>query len=90
MGRLDWETLLDELTPRQLNVLMTYAAIEPFGEERADLRSAVHTTRLMEALGAKGVEPADLARYLQIHHDDEISDASPDRSAAFAASIFRK
>jgi hypothetical protein len=82
--------LLEELTPRQLNVLMAYAAIEPFGEERADLRSACHTARLMESLGAKGVDPADLARYLQIHQDDEKAAATPDRSAAFVTSIFRR
>lgn len=32
--------MLDQLTPEQANELFIYAGIEPFGEERQDLRAA--------------------------------------------------
>lgn len=61
---------------------MAYSGIEPWGDDRADLRASVNTAAAVGAWGAKGIEAGDFASYLQIHSDDEIAEASPDRVAA--------
>lgn len=89
VGRLDWENVLNELTPRQLHVLMAYTELEPWGDDRHDLRAAVNTQGVMAAMGAKNVDINPLARYLEIHESDAVDAASPDSAAAFMAQAMR-
>ncbi len=41
MGQVDVDALLASLSSRQISEWMAYFALEPFGEERADLRAAL-------------------------------------------------
>lgn len=41
VGSVDVDALLCSISSRQLTEWMAYASIEPFGEERADLRMAI-------------------------------------------------
>lgn len=50
VGRTDWWKLAEEHTPYELAVLQCYEAVEPFGETRADMRMAVQTGSLLQAL----------------------------------------
>ena len=43
------ETLLDSISSHELTEWMAYAQLEPFGEERADIRSATNTMVLANA-----------------------------------------
>jgi hypothetical protein len=49
VGRLDWFNLEKELTPYEQLTWQAYEVIEPFGERRADLRTALQTLYLMQA-----------------------------------------
>ena len=41
MGEVDVDALLARLSSRQISEWMAYYALDPFGEERADLRAAM-------------------------------------------------
>lgn len=60
--------MLDALTPAEFDEWIAYDSLEPFGEGRADLRSALAASALCNAWGAE-TEPADFMPYLE--RDDE-------------------
>ena len=62
VGRLDFWNVYAEHTPHQWKVQQILYSIEPFGEDRADLRTAVATARLI-AMNAS--EPISDAEYKQ-------------------------
>ena len=67
-GRLSrWEEMLDELTPRQVIVLMAYQSLHPSGEEREDWRQAILTAAICSSVKFSGeaVDPADLLKLLK-------------------------
>lgn len=62
----DWESLLDELTPRQVTVLQAFQQIEQFGEARADVRAAVTTAAICSSVRMSGqaVDPKDIYKMI--------------------------
>ena len=57
-GRLSrWEDLLSELTYHDLQVLEAYYHIEPWGEERADLREAIMATSIASSFAVGEIDP---------------------------------
>lgn len=87
-GRWDWEEFVwDRITPRQLAVLMAYSGVEPFGEARADLRSAHNTNAVLAGLGNTEDQTEALAKYLKVHDEDESAAASPEKAAAFLSGM---
>lgn len=86
-GRLSkWRQLLHEMTPRDLAVLQAYYRIEPWGDERADLREATMAAVLAYAFCGSEVEPHKLANYLGNEPDDE--PVSPNAVAAMMRGAF--
>jgi hypothetical protein len=72
VGRLDFWNLLNELSPQELRAQQALMAVEPWGDDRADLRAAVHTVT-----SHKFQQPDDaldaLTRYLKVQqHEEEI------------------
>lgn len=81
-GRLTrWRDLYDELTPRDLAELSAFYAIEPWGDDRADMRTGFQNSILVGALTGAKIEPGTLTRYLS-EEDDKI--VSPEQAAAMA------
>lgn len=67
-GRLThWEDLLDELTSRQIAVLMAYRKLHPWPEDREDKRQAIMAAAICSAvsMSGKAVDPNDLLKLLQ-------------------------
>jgi hypothetical protein len=71
--------LLDVMDNDEMIAWMAYERIEPFGEERADLRAGINTATLINIntkRGSKTVKPSDVIprfdkRYLPHSADDE-------------------
>lgn len=53
VGRLDFLNVYEEHTPYEWQVQQLLYQIEPFGEDRADLRSAVSTARMVATQAAE-------------------------------------
>lgn len=77
VGRVDFWNLGEELTPYQLAVWRAIEQVEPWGDERADLRAARNTTCLVSAMALESMSEQDLARtqrylayYLKVHQED--------------------
>lgn len=68
--------MLDQLQPEQLDEWLAYDSIEPFGEERADLRSALAASALCNTWGAETM-PADFMPFAERTDEDELR-AEPD------------
>lgn len=49
VGRLDWWKIKGEHTPFEWALQIAADSLDPIGEERADLRAAIHTANLMSA-----------------------------------------
>lgn len=80
-GRLSkWEDLLDELDGRQLQVLQAFYQVEPWGDERADLREATMAAVLVKAFNGAEVDPNKLAHYLG-SESEEAELVSPNKAA---------
>lgn len=56
--------LLERNTSRELAEWIAYAQIEPFGEERADLRIALLTCYLLMPYWKQGAAPPKLADFM--------------------------
>ena len=62
LGEPDIEAMLDGISAKQLQSWMAYYDIEPFGEERADLRSAIVACQIVNVnipKGKKRFKPGD-------------------------------
>lgn len=91
-GRLsEWETLLSELDPRQIVVLMAYRQIHPWPDDLENKRWAIGTAAICTAVSksmsvnGKECDPNDLLRVLQNKPTKEVQSVSPNAAAA----IFR-
>ena len=58
MGRVDVDVMLDGIEERQLMEWMAYDRLQPFGDDRADLRSALAASAFCNSMGAK-TKPLD-------------------------------
>lgn len=64
-GRISrWGEVLSELTPHDLQVIQAYYQVEPWGEDRADLREATMAALVAGAMSGAEVDPNDLKNYL--------------------------
>lgn len=77
----DWETLLDELTPRQVTVLQAFQQLEGWGEQRQDTRAAIVATVTASAMGAK-VDPQKVLEAMSPAHRPKPREMTPDQVAA--------
>lgn len=59
MGRVDVDAMLDEMTADELLRWAAYYAVEPFGEDRADLRVGILSSMVANAFGSKKTKPGD-------------------------------
>lgn len=61
MGEPDVDAMLGRMTSRQVAEWMAYNQIEPFGEERADLRAGIVASTIANVNRGKGqpMKPAD-------------------------------
>ena len=88
-GRLSkWRELYNELTPQDLAVLAAYGRIEPWGQERADLRAAVMAVHLMP--GAKDLTKSEIlavARNMADYLSDDAQHVSPNQAVAMIGRI---
>lgn len=81
-GRVDFWNLENELTPSELVALQVLYSIEPWGEDRADLRAAVNTT-VSAGVAQDAIENAiaGLTGYLEVNRQDQIREITPDEAA---------
>ena len=61
LGEPDVDGLLARLTSRQLSEWMAYGAVEPFGEDRADFRTAHALAVIVNLLRGKDAPPVKIA-----------------------------
>jgi hypothetical protein len=59
VGRLDYEAVMDELTPHQFSVLMEHRQQHPTREQREDLRHAHLVACVMNLVRGEGAEPIE-------------------------------
>ena len=78
-GRLDYVNVYREHTPHEWLVRKLLYQIEPFGEDRADLRAAVNTLRLVQMWASEPLtesqceqEINNLRFYLKVNQPPEI------------------
>jgi len=77
VGRLDFDNVYYEMSPFEWSVHQALAVIEPWGEDRADLRAAVNTVRHLIANSNEPSEDAieeelrSLSGYLRINRPPE-------------------
>lgn len=82
-GRLSrWKELRDELTPRELNELIAYSSIEPWGDRRADIRQSLMTSLLINATNGNQIDLQKLTNYMESTEDDTEVFVSPNAAAA--------
>lgn len=95
VGRLDFWNLTKEMTSFQLAVHQAAMAIEPVGEDRADMRMAMQTLAIVQAQRTKPMTSDEiesvfkgLLSYLPVHQEQKRSvtpdDAARQCKAAFA------
>lgn len=72
MGRLDVDALLAELSGAQLAEWRAADRLDPWGEERADLRAGIIAAEIANAAGRnEPAVPADFMPYLERPHPAE-------------------
>lgn len=80
--------MLTRMSSRELSEWMAYANLEPFGEERADLRAGIVASVIANAnrdpkRQPKAFQPSDfMPDFLKGLQDDEPEAASPEEIAA--------
>lgn len=82
--------LLDTISSRELTEWQAYAQLEPFGEERADLRSATNTMVLANANRdpKKQARPYTIEDFMFFRDEAEKPELSQAEIAAKAAAAF--
>jgi hypothetical protein len=63
-GRLDVDRMLSEVSGEQLREWLEFAAIEPFGDRRADYQTALLASVLANVWRGKGQRAAELKDFL--------------------------
>jgi hypothetical protein len=71
--------MLRRITPQQFEELLTYSELEPFGEDRMDLRFAMLASSIVGAVGGTAVggkpyTPSDFLRSMQF---DQVGEEKP-------------
>lgn len=61
VNRADWWQLRKEHTPFQWAVQQTLASVQPYGEQRADMRAAMMTANLMAMQSTKPIPDDEFA-----------------------------
>lgn len=86
VGRYDWWNIKAEHTAYEWLAQLAMYSVCPFGEKRADWRSAYHTSRIIAASSMAKIEESELremqlalSSYLKC--DEEIDDEEPDMNA---------
>lgn len=79
VGRLDFDVFYTEMTPYEIAVQQALWSIEPWGDDRDDLRHAVNTM----VQGGSDKEDAlnSLQNYLPVKQKDSEIEVSPDEAA---------
>lgn len=97
VGRHDFDVMWGELNLWQQSMHIAAALIEPFGEDRADLREAHLTLHLMQAISHKAFTDEEaseiqgnLQRYLRIHGEAKKAAPSPEEAARQGKAAFAK
>jgi hypothetical protein len=65
VGRLDWWNIKDEHTAYEWAAQVAMFYVCPFGERRADLRTAVSTAHLIAMQSAKKIEDAEFGELVR-------------------------
>lgn len=74
VGRLDWWNVRDEHSPYEWALQKALFAVEPWGEDRADLRAAVNTQQIVAAHGV-ALDEDDFAKlrfYLKVNSPKQV------------------
>lgn len=59
--------MLNEMSVRELNTWFAYYGVDPWGEQRADLRTGILVSRVLNSLGADPpVRPVDSMPYAHV------------------------
>ena len=78
--------MLTRMSSRELSEWMAYATLEPFGEERADLRAGIVASTVANVHRGKGdkpIPPTDfLPKFWEEEPDDEPPEALPPEEIA--------
>lgn len=83
VGRLDWWNLFAEMTPYEIAHTQALWGLEPWGDDRADLRAAVNTASASGVSEGKFVEAVqELSSYLPVMQDDSKREVSGDEAVA--------
>lgn len=79
-----WEDLLDELTPRQIIVLMAQRRLQPWPCDLENRRWAIGTAAICTAVsvGGKECDPNDLLKLLRNESKTDVKTVSPNAAAA--------
>lgn len=69
MGQPNPDAMLAAMTPSQLGEWLAYYEIDPWGEQRADLRAAIVATEIHRAAGSRRsdgqpIEPKQFMRFI--------------------------
>ena len=82
LGVWDVEKRLAITDPRQIDWWMAYERLEPFGEERADLRSAMAATATCNLLSSAETRftLSDFMPFAEFSEEDEIEEACQDEA----------
>lgn len=83
VGRLDWWNLFAGMTPYEIAHTQALWGLEPWGDDRADLRAAINTVAAAGVPGEKiGEAVAELSSYLPIMQDDATREVTGDEAVA--------
>lgn len=87
-GRLSkWKELRDELTPRELTELIAFWDLEPWGDRRADIRSALMAATISASNGLE-VDLEKLMNYIDVENEEFEKCVSPMSAAATISQIY--
>lgn len=85
-GRISkWQSVLQELTHHDFQVLQAYYHIEPWGEDRADLREATMASVIVCGMTGAEVDPNELKDYLRVDETKEKRKAWPSPNSVAAS-----
>lgn len=76
LGEIDVDGMLERIPSRLLSEWVAFAQLEPFGEERADLRAGIVAAAVVNVQRAKGSAPVRPGDFMP--RFDEDADEEPD------------
>lgn len=79
VGRLDFWNVFGEMTPYEIAVTHALWMLEPWGDDRADLRAAVNTLAASATKDTDTKEAMEsLTGYLKVQSDDLAEEITPE------------